>query len=56
MKRRHALLLLVREMPRRATHRTLVAETMTRVVQRADELAEFVAISRRTDVRRCLDR
>src|SRR5258707_3647333 len=44
MKLRHAPLLLVREMARHATHRALVAETMTRVIQRSDELAEFVAI------------
>ena len=44
MKLRHAPLLLVREMARLATHRALVAETLTRVVQRADELSEFVAI------------
>ena len=44
MKLRHAPLLLVREMARHATHRRLVAETLTRVIQRADELAEFVAI------------
>ena len=44
MKLRHAPLLLVREMARHATHRTLVAETLVRVIQRADELAEFVAI------------
>jgi len=44
MKLRHAPLLLVREMARLATHRVLVAETLTRVIQRADELAEFVAI------------
>ena len=44
MKLRHAPLLLVREMARLATHRGLVAETLTRVIQRADELAEFVAI------------
>ena len=44
MKLRHVPLLLVREMARLATHRTLVAETLARVVQRADELAEFVAI------------
>jgi hypothetical protein len=31
-------------MARLATHRALVAETLTRVVQRADELSEFVAI------------
>src|ERR1700691_1073136 len=44
MKLRHVPLLLVREMARHATHRGLVAETLTRVVQRADELSEFVAI------------
>jgi 60 kDa SS-A/Ro ribonucleoprotein len=44
MKLRHMPLLLVREMARHATHRALVAETMVRVIHRADELAEFVAI------------
>ncbi len=44
MKLRHVPLLLVREMARDATHRAHVAETMARVIQRADELAEFVAI------------
>jgi hypothetical protein len=44
MKLRHAPLLLVREMARLATHRGLVADTLTRVIQRADELSEFVAI------------
>jgi 60 kDa SS-A/Ro ribonucleoprotein len=44
MKLRHAPLLLVREMARLATHRQLVAETLFRVVQRADELSEFVAL------------
>ena len=44
MKLRHAPLLLVREMARYRTHRVLVAETLARVIQRADELAEFVAI------------
>src|SRR3984885_3216139 len=44
MKLRHAPLLLVREMARHATHRGWVAETLARVIQRADELAEFVAI------------
>jgi 60 kDa SS-A/Ro ribonucleoprotein len=34
----------VREMARHATHRGLVAETLAQVIQRADELAEFVAI------------
>src|ERR1700688_3871374 len=44
MKLRHAPLLLVREMARHTTHRALVAETLARVIQRADELAEFMAI------------
>ena len=44
MKLRHVPLLLVREMARLKTHRHLVAETLTRVIQRADELAEFVAV------------
>src|SRR6476619_8218300 len=44
MKLRHAPLLLVREMARVPTHRQLVAETLLRVVQRADELSEFVAL------------
>jgi hypothetical protein len=44
MKLRHVPLLLVREMARYATHRMLVAETLERVIQRADELAEFLAI------------
>jgi 60 kDa SS-A/Ro ribonucleoprotein len=44
MKLRHAPLLLVREMARLATHRHLVAETLLRVIQRADELSEFVAL------------
>ena len=44
MKLRHAPLLLVREMARHKTHRALVADTLARVIQRADELSEFVAI------------
>ena len=44
MKLRHAPLLLVREMARYATHRALVAETLEQVIQRADELSEFLAI------------
>jgi hypothetical protein len=44
MKLRHVPLLLVREMARYVSHRGLVAETLTRVIQRADELAEFLAI------------
>ena len=44
MKLRHVPLLLVREMARHKTHRALVSETLARVIQRADELTEFVAI------------
>jgi 60 kDa SS-A/Ro ribonucleoprotein len=44
MKLRHAPLLLVREMARHKPHRRLVADTLAQVIQRADELAEFVAI------------
>jgi TROVE domain len=44
MKLRHAPLLLVREMARQKTHRALVSQTLAQVIQRADELAAFVAI------------
>ena len=44
MKLRHAPLLVVREMARHKTHRQQVSDTLSRVIQRADELAEFVAI------------
>ncbi len=44
MKLRHVPLLVVREMARHATHRSLVAQTLARVIQRADELSEFMAI------------
>jgi len=44
MKLHHAPLLLVREMARHKTHRHLVADTLASVIQRADELSEFVAI------------
>jgi 60 kDa SS-A/Ro ribonucleoprotein len=44
MKLRHAPLLLLREMARHKTHRAPVSETLTRIIQRADELSEFVAI------------
>jgi hypothetical protein len=44
MKLRHVPLLLVREMARHVSHRALVAQTLTRVIQRADELSEFMAI------------
>ena len=44
MKLRHAPLWLVREMARQPRHKVLVADTLARVIQRADELAEFVAL------------
>src|SRR5580704_1653090 len=44
MKLRHVPLLLVREMARLETHREFVSQTLAQVIQRADELAEFVAI------------
>ena len=44
MKLRHAPLLIVREMARHETHRKLVADTLARVIQRPDELSEFLAI------------
>ena len=44
MKLRHAPLLVVREMARLPKHKALVASTLTRIIQRPDELAEFVAI------------
>src|SRR5215813_5014897 len=44
MKLRHAPLLVVREMARLASHRHLVAQTLMAVIQRADELSEFVAL------------
>jgi hypothetical protein len=44
MNLRHAPLLLVREMARHKTHRAPISETLARVIQRADELAEFIAL------------
>lgn len=44
MKLRHVPLLLVREMARLPSHRSRVAETLASVVQRPDELTEFLAI------------
>jgi 60 kDa SS-A/Ro ribonucleoprotein len=44
MKLRHAPLLLVREMARLHSHKHLVAATLERVIQRPDELTEFMAI------------
>ena len=43
-KLRHVPLFIVREMARLKTHRHLVAETLARVIQRPDELAEYLAI------------
>lgn len=44
MKLRHVPLLIVREMARIAACKPYVAETLERVIQRADELTEFCAI------------
>jgi hypothetical protein len=44
MNLRRVPLLLVREMARHRSHRTLVAETLERVIHRAGDLTEFVAI------------
>ena len=44
MKLRHVPLLLVREMARLASHKHLVSVTLESVIQRADELTEFLAI------------
>lgn len=44
MKLRHMPLFIVREMARLKTHKHLVASTLERVIQRADELSEFVAL------------
>lgn len=44
MKLRHIPLFLVREMARLESHRHLVSSTLERVIQRADELSEFVSI------------
>jgi len=43
-KLRHVPLLIVREMARSKKHRTLVAHTLAHVIQRPDELSEFLAI------------
>ena len=44
MKPRHVPLLLTREMARHESHKGLVAETLNCIVQRPDELTEFLAI------------
>lgn len=44
MKLRHMPLFIVREMARHDTHKGLVADTLAKVIQRADEPAEFIAM------------
>lgn len=44
MNLRHVPLLIVREMARLASHKHLVADTLHQVIQRPDELTEFLAI------------
>lgn len=44
MKLRHVPLLIVSHMAALLSHKALVSETLTRIIQRPDELAEFVAI------------
>lgn len=44
MKLRHVPLLIVREMARHPGHKALVGSTLSRIIQRADELAEFVSL------------
>lgn len=44
MKLRHAPLWIVRQMAKLPEHKKLVAETLERVIQRPDELTEFVAL------------
>lgn len=44
MKLRHVPLYIVREMARLESHKGLVSSTLSRVIQRADELTEFLAI------------
>lgn len=43
-KLRHVPLFLVREMARHKSHRHLVADTLYEVIQRPDELGEFLSI------------
>lgn len=43
-KLRHVPLLIVREMAKHTEHRKLVRQTLARVVNRADELAEFLSL------------
>ena len=44
MKLRHMPLFIVKTMARLPTHRFLVAKTLERVIQRADELSEFLSM------------
>jgi 60 kDa SS-A/Ro ribonucleoprotein len=44
MKLRHVPLLMVREMARLPSHKSLVAKTLEAVIQRPDELTEFLSI------------
>lgn len=44
MNLRHVPLLIVREMARIASHKPFVASTLSTIIQRPDELAEFLAI------------
>lgn len=44
MKLRHIPLLLCREMAKHKSHSPFVAETLARVIQRADELCEFLSL------------
>jgi hypothetical protein len=44
MKLRHVPLLIVREMARQPKHKAFVSTTLARVIQRADELSEFVSL------------
>lgn len=44
MKLRHVPLLIVREMARIPSHKHLVADTLYRVIQRPDELSEYLSI------------
>lgn len=44
MRLRHAPLLIAREMARYATHRRYVKDVLAEIIQRPDELAEFLAI------------
>ena len=52
MQLRHAPLFLVRELARRKGAGPQVADALERVIQRADELGEFVALTRSNRFRR----